>query len=152
MQTAETMFTPTTADQFRAIYPFLSQEQKDAYVASGDLRLEPEATTNQKTTGNDYSGEASLRMVYMFGTDWGPENTITPPGEGWINAPLSPGTVKAVAELVASLEPLIQEGLKALNGGVIPNFRDPLVKEPVLPVQQVDEPIMELPIPEPTEG
>jgi hypothetical protein len=117
-----------TIDKWKAAFErgLVSPVQIADAVTEGVLTEELRAEAHPATTGQNYSGKASVRKVYLFeGVQ------VSPDGEGWFTIDMKPATVWKVAMLVAQEEPRIATKLYELNGNVMPNIRPPV--EPVTP-------------------
>ncbi|NID09372.1 hypothetical protein [Fibrivirga algicola] len=118
-------FTPTTVDQFKAIWPYLSQEQLAGYLADGTLRSVVHATNVQQVLGSSYSGQAAVRRVYVFGPDDIEANIV---GEhyGWAHIEnIAPVHVYRTIGLGVQIDSRIQAALVATNDGVFPPILPP---------------------------
>ncbi|MBN8824435.1 MULTISPECIES: hypothetical protein [unclassified Spirosoma] len=126
------MFKPTTFAHFAAIWPFLSFEQKEAYVAEGPVRRIIDATNNQRVLGSNYSlpdNRAAVRSVYIFGPDDEPEMILGTAHEYDYERieGIDPGVTKQVLGAGIMLEPRIIPALVKVNGGTMPVILDPVI-------------------------
>lgn len=130
------MFTPTTFEQYKAIWGFLSSEQKEAYVTSGDVRRIIHATNNQEVLGSNYSLEsnkACVQSVYIWGPHDLPQFILGTAHEYDYERieNISAYVTKTVLGAGIQLEPRIIQALIKVNGGTMPAILDPVIP-PVL--------------------
>ncbi|ARK13053.1 hypothetical protein A6C57_23440 [Fibrella sp. ES10-3-2-2] len=121
------MFTPTTVDQFKAIWPYLSDDEKAAYLADGTLRSVVHATNVQEVLGSNYSGKAAVRRVYVFGPDDVEANIV---GEhyDWDRIEnIDPLHVYQTIGLGVQIDSRIQAALVRTNDGAFPPILAPTV-------------------------
>ncbi|MEZ0484288.1 hypothetical protein [Fibrella aquatica] len=131
-----------SAEKWRKAWSYFTPEQIAGFVESGDLSMDFEATTNQSVVYRTYSGTASLRVIYRaFG------EVVSPPEAGWQTFNLAPATAYMVTGLILQQEPAVLAALIAMNGGSMPDIKEPIVPVIIVPDPVVEEPAEE----EPTE-
>ncbi|GAB3803000.1 hypothetical protein GCM10028819_32230 [Spirosoma humi] len=124
------MFTPTTFEDFRAIWPRLSKDQKEAYTVDGPVRRIINATNNQEVLGSNYSlptNQTNVRSVYIFGPHDLPEFILGSANEAeWQRVEnIDPTHTAQVLGYGMQVEPRIVVALMAVNEGVMPQILPP---------------------------
>lgn len=112
-----------TAEAWRSNWYQLTAEQIDVFVKSGDLSMDFEAAMNQSVVYRKYAGTVSLRVIYRaFG------EVVNPVFKGWHTFNVKPETAYLVTGLILQQEPTVLEALVRLNGGVMPDIKEPLIE------------------------
>jgi hypothetical protein len=124
------MFLLDSPDKWRAVWPFLTDAEIANYVADGTLIPELQAEAHPRTTGQQYSGNAAVRAVFLFQGE-----QVSPIGAPWFQVVMKPATIWKVAMLVAQEETEIAAKLIELNGGTMPNIRPPLPPAEPVPTE-----------------
>lgn len=124
------MFNPTTFEDFKAIWPRLSKEQKEAYTESGPIRRIINATNNQEVLGSNYAlptNQTNVRSVYIYGPHDLPEFILGSANEQeWqqVNN-IDPMHTAQVLGFGIQIESRIAGALMAVNEGVFPKILPP---------------------------
>lgn len=140
------MFTIDTLEKFKAVWPYLSQDEKDEFVTAGPLRSVVHATNNQDVLGETYSGRAAVRRVYIFGPDDLHQNIVGEEFTWAIIDDIDPDHVYETIQLGVQIESRIQVALTVTNHGVFPEIKRPVKRAPQPtepPVEAEPEPAAE---------
>lgn len=116
-----------TVEKLRQVWSILTPTDIASLEAEGTITSVVDATFNSRVRGNNYTGDAHVRRVYMFGAVHTEENEIATTVE-WVKIDnLDPATLKQVALLLLGTEARILSKVVEQNGGVMPNVLDPVI-------------------------
>ncbi|OIN59824.1 hypothetical protein [Arsenicibacter rosenii] len=128
-----------TKESLKRNWDFLSPEQIADLEARGVIENVVDATFNSRVIGNNYSGNANTRRVYVFGPH-SEENIVGEAKPFRSISSLNPVNMHGVAGYLVQNEPAIQAALIEQNGGTFPAILDPVIPEPPVEPEEPVEP------------
>ncbi len=128
-------FSIDNAEKLRAVWPVLTNDQKQALFDDGTCDLATRSTVNAEQNWRIYDGHVALSSyVRAYGEK-------IAEAEDWIRVPISLETTAMIARLVLSREPAVLDALIRVNRGVVPPILDPIYPDttPELPAAEDPE-------------